>query len=60
MADERSRTARAELQAWYIHTLLPKLTRATKAGVVNPQALDALDHDVRALLDLSRVQERVA
>jgi hypothetical protein len=60
MADDRARTARAELQAWYIHALLPKLTRAAKAGVVDPRALDALDDDVRALLDLARVRERGA
>jgi hypothetical protein len=60
MANERANTARAELQAWYLHGLRPKLARAGEAGVVDRGALEALDDDVRALLDLSRAGEEAA
>jgi hypothetical protein len=53
MANERARTARAELQAWYLHSLLPKLARAGRTGVVDERAIEALDAAVRALIDPS-------
>lgn len=52
--------ARAELQAWYRRGLLPKLARAAATGAVNPQAVAALDADLRALLDLSQEQKEAA
>jgi hypothetical protein len=54
------KAARAELQAWYLGGLLPKLACAAKAGLVDVGALDALDADVRALLELSREQKEAA
>ena len=57
---ESPRDARAELQAWYFRGLLPKLARAAGSGVIAPQALEALDVEVRALLDLPREQEEAA
>ena len=60
MADERARTARTELQAWYLHGLLPKLAGAAKTGRVELGAVEALDADVRELLDLSYAQGEAA
>jgi hypothetical protein len=60
MANERSREARAELRAWYLRGLLPKLERAARGEVVEPRAVEALDVDVRALLDLSHEREEAA
>jgi hypothetical protein len=55
-ANKKTRAARAELQAWYLRGLLPKLVQAARIGVVDVGAVDALDADVRALLEIS--QER--
>jgi hypothetical protein len=52
--------ARAELRAWYLSGLLPKLARAAGLGVVNAQAVEALDHDLRALLELSPERQEAA
>lgn len=60
MPSERTSSARAELQAWYLHGLLPKLARAAGAGVVDTQELRALDAGLRALLDLPLEQEEAA
>ena len=58
--DQKARAARAELQAWYVRGLLPKLTRAASTGVADPRAIEALDADVRGLLDLARAREEAA
>ena len=42
----------AELQAWYLGSLRPKLAGAARAGRVAPTAAAALDRDLRVLLDL--------
>lgn len=60
MPNERARTARAELHAWYLRSLLPKLARAATTGAADPAALDALDAQVRELLDLSRSRKEAA
>ena len=60
MASGRGRRARAELQSWYLQGLLPKLARAAQTGAVDRAAVEALDADVRALLDLSRAREEAA
>jgi hypothetical protein len=52
--------ARAELQAWYLGGLLPKLARAARTGVIDRRAASALDADVRALLDLSHERREAA
>jgi len=44
--------ARAELQAWYLTGLSPKLARAAAAGVARPGAVEELDRQLRALLEL--------
>jgi hypothetical protein len=54
------REARAELKAWYLRGLRPKLEQAASAEVVTPQALEALDADVRGLLDLTQEREEAA
>jgi hypothetical protein len=59
-ASKRARAARAELQAWYLHGLLPKLTRAVRTGNAERRAVNALDADVRALLDLSHERREAA
>jgi hypothetical protein len=58
--DKRTRDARAALQGWYLHGLLPKLARAAKTGVVNPGAVEALDADLRALLEISQERKEAA
>lgn len=44
--------ARAELQAWYLESLQPKLARAAAAGVAPSAAVLALDEQVRAFIGL--------
>jgi len=41
-----------ELQAWYLHSLRPKVVHAAGAGTVASAAVEALDRHVRELLDL--------
>jgi hypothetical protein len=60
MADGGARAARAELQAWYLRGLLPKLVQAAKTGAVDVGAVDALDADVRALLEISQERKEAA
>jgi hypothetical protein len=43
---------RAELQAWYLGSLQPKLAVAASAGTVAPVPAATLDRLLRALLDL--------
>ena len=58
MPNERTSDARAELRAWYLHGLQPKLARAASSGAVDPQAVAALDAEVRRFLDLYRARKR--
>jgi len=60
IANKRTVDARAELEAWYRRGLLPKLARAARSGVVDGRAVDALDADVRALLDISQERKEAA
>ena len=60
MPNKGPNDAEAELQSWYRRGLQPKLAQAARKGVVDPQAVAALDADVRQLLDLSRTQEEAA
>jgi len=46
------RNARAELQAWYLTSLRPKLARAATSDAVPSAAAEALDRQLRAFLDL--------
>ena len=46
----------AELQAWYLGSLRPKLAGAARAGTIAPTAAAVLDRQLRDLLDLSRVE----
>jgi hypothetical protein len=46
------RNARAELRAWYLASLRPKLVRAGSTGIVPPSAASALDRQLGELLDL--------
>ena len=56
MPNERTKDARAELRSWYLHGLQPKLARAASTGAVDPQAIAALDAEVRRFLDLYRAR----
>jgi len=49
---ESQRNARAELQAWYVTSLRPKLARAATADVVEAAAAEELDRQLCAFLDL--------
>ena len=55
-----NRDARAELQAWYLRDLQPRLARATRTGAADGRAIEALDDAVRALLDLTQGREEAA
>jgi len=57
MPNERTNDARTELRSWYLHSLQPKLARAATTGAVDPQAVAALDADVRSFLDLYRARK---
>jgi hypothetical protein len=52
MAGRRRTNARAELQAWYLAGLAPKLAAAVKAGRVPAANAEELDRRVREFLDL--------
>jgi hypothetical protein len=52
--------ARVELQAWYLGGLLPKLARAARTGVADPGAVEALDAEMRAFLDLPEEERDAA
>lgn len=56
MPNDRTTDARNELRSWYLHGLQPKLARAASSGAVEPQALAALDAEMRRFLDLSRTR----
>ncbi|HEU5216039.1 MAG TPA: hypothetical protein VFU30_10905 [Gaiellaceae bacterium] len=56
-ANGNARAARAELRAWYLRGLLPKLARAASSGVIELREVEGLDAEVRALLDLSPREE---
>jgi len=56
MPNERTNDARAELRLWYLRGLQPKLARAASTGAVDPQAVAALDADLRSFLDLYRAR----
>jgi hypothetical protein len=59
-ANENVRAARAELQAWYLGGLLPKLARAASSGVIDPREVEGLDAEIRGLLDLAPPREEAA
>ena len=44
--------ARAELRAWYLGHLRPRLVEAVAAGVVGPGAVEELDLQVAGLCEL--------
>jgi|KBSMisStandDraft_5_1062788.scaffolds.fasta_scaffold1322597_2 hypothetical protein len=46
------REARAELRAWYLDRLRPKLAEAEKAGIVGRGAVEEFDLQVAELFDL--------
>ena len=50
--------ARAELRAWYLGRLRPRMVEAVAAGVVGPGAVEELDLQVAGLFELP--ERRVA
>jgi hypothetical protein len=60
MATKVERNARAELQAWYVRSLLPKLAQAARAGSVDPRYAAALDMKMRAFLGVADEHEEAA
>ena len=60
MSSRETAAARAELQAWYLRGLLPRLVHAARTGVVDVRAVEALDAGVRTLLDLSPADKKAA
>jgi hypothetical protein len=53
-------TPHAELRAWYLSSLSPKVERAVRTGSVAPAAARELDKQLRDLLDLPREASREA
>ena len=51
-ADSLGLGARAELRAWYLGHLRPRLVEAVAAGVVKPGAVTELDLQVAGLFEL--------
>ena len=55
--DERSGSdglgARAELRAWYLGHLRPRLVDAVAAGIVGPGAVEELDLQVASFFDFT-------
>jgi len=51
-AESTALGARAELRAWYLGRLRPKLAEAVTAGTVEPTAVGALDFQVAELFGL--------
>jgi hypothetical protein len=51
-AESTTLGARAELRAWYLGRLRPKLADAVTSGTVEPMAVEALDFQVAELFDL--------
>jgi hypothetical protein len=60
MENRSTRNARAELEAWFLCDLLPKLERAARAGDVDRRALAAFDAEMRTLVDPSWEWEEAA
>jgi hypothetical protein len=58
--DPSAAARRAELQAWYVQRLLPKLERAARSGVADARSVAALHAEMRALLELEPPVERAA
>ncbi|PWU22855.1 MAG: hypothetical protein C5B48_09605 [Candidatus Rokuibacteriota bacterium] len=50
--ERRNLDRRADLQAWYIDSLRPKLEDAATAGTVPATSVASLDRDLRKLLEL--------
>jgi hypothetical protein len=50
---------RVELEAWYFDSLRPKVIRAAGSGVVERGAANELDRQLRELLDLPDIHDRV-
>jgi hypothetical protein len=48
------RGGRAELRAWYLGHLRPRLDEAVAAGVVGPGAVEELDLQVAGLMELPK------
>ena len=51
-SERRTGDERAELQAWYLWSLFPKLSGAASAGTVARSSVATLDGLLRDLLDL--------
>jgi len=53
-AASRGLGARAEIRAWYLGHLRPRLVDAVATGVVGPGAVEELDLQVAGLLELPK------
>jgi hypothetical protein len=58
--DNATSAARAELQAWYVQRLQPKVARAASTGAVDARAAAAFDVEVRRFLELSEARDKAA
>jgi uncharacterized protein YciW len=51
---------RAELRAWYLASLRPKLAHAARRGAIEPAAAADLERQLEAMLDLAADDRRAA
>ncbi len=58
MTSHATRSSGSDLQGWYESSLLPKLTGAASAGIVEAAAVASFDRLIRDLLDLPATDER--
>ena len=57
-AESTGLRGRAELRAWYLGRLRPRLADAVTEGTVDPNRLDLLDDQLAELCDLPRVLDQ--
>jgi hypothetical protein len=55
-----SENVRAELRAWYLAGLWPKLTAAASTGTITSGSASAFDDEMRDLLDLAHESQAEA
>jgi hypothetical protein len=55
-----SENVRAELRAWYLAGLWPKLAEAASTGTITPGSASAFDDEMRDLLDLAHESQAEA
>jgi hypothetical protein len=58
--ERRRRDGLADLQAWYLGSLRPKLAQAASRGAIEPAAAADLERQLGAMLDLATGERQAA